>query len=509
MRPGLLLAMVWGVVFGLTMYGPDVVQDAADKSEALQKQDGLRALLDGVAAIGQAVGLPSLRQGLGRLREKVNASYTVLVYEEPEGPAEPVPPVVAPPPAAADVHAPTHLYPLSPRRVLVIGASSIQFAIGVELERRMPTYQGVKVKRFGRLATGLSRPDFFDWPAKFEALATAFKPDLVIANFGGNGAQAIRVDGEKVEYPGRPWDEAYAAKVREMVNIAQAHGAQIVFMGMPVMRSAQFSAKMRDINRVQARVCAQTGALFIPTYDMAAMPDGSYRSSLKYRGKRGLMRTSDGVHYSKLGAAFVVEQVLQQVERRYRLTPSEPELARAEGHAFVSRVNSSTVAYVAYLPRAASPEARKPALLVLPDAADDWGTWPNFPHRALQAAAEAQGLAVIVLRDPQGPDWLQGVDPFGQDALQGSVMGELLDDVKLHLPISDVVGLSGAGPGATTLVALSQRQPQRFQSLSLFGAVEAPAPAPGGPVVRPSPGTGVYAEALPEIIAWHAKPRAP
>ncbi|CAN0554515.1 unnamed protein product, partial [Laminaria digitata] len=190
-RPGLLLAMVWGVVFVLTLYGPDVVQDAADKSEGLQKQAWLRTTLDGMKSVGEAVGMPKLRAGLGALREKVNAPYTVLVYEEPEAPELPPPVRTATTSVEAPADALVHISPQSPRRILVIGASSIQFAVGVELERRLPTYEGIKVKRFGRLATGLSRPDFFNWPDKFDTLASSFKPDLVIANYGGNGAQAI------------------------------------------------------------------------------------------------------------------------------------------------------------------------------------------------------------------------------------------------------------------------------------------------------------------------------
>mgnify|MGYP000644562806 CR=1 FL=1 len=37
----------------------------------------------------------------------------------------------------------------------------------LDLTRLLP------VKRFGKLATGLSRPDFFDWPKKLDELAEA------------------------------------------------------------------------------------------------------------------------------------------------------------------------------------------------------------------------------------------------------------------------------------------------------------------------------------------------
>ncbi len=496
-RPGLLLAMVWGVVFVLTLYGPDVVQDAADKSEGLQKQAWLRSTLDGMKSVGEAIGMPKLRAGLGALREKVNAPYTVLVYEEPEAPDLPPPVRTATTSVQAPADALVHISPKSPRRILVIGASSIQFAVGVELERRLPTYEGIKVKRFGRLATGLSRPDFFNWPDKFETLASSFKPDLVIANYGGNGAQAIPNGAGKVRYKTPEWDAAYGDKVREMVQIAKKHGAEMVFMGMPIMRSAKFSAKMRYLNRVQQEAAEAAGALFIATYEMAAMPDGkSYRKSLKYRGKRGLMRTSDGVHYSKLGAKYVVEQVMRQVERHYRLRPPQADQAVAEGHAFISKVASSTISYVAYLPREAGAAVKRPALVLLPDSASEWSRWPNYPHRTLQGLAQSQGHVLIVVEAPQ-------------DGLKAPVLEELLEDVQAHLPVSEVIGLSAHQAHRALALHEATLKPARLSSISVFGGEPFQDAPPDGPRTQVRPAKGGYTAALKALVPWHVSPAEP
>lgn len=489
--------MLWGVVLVLTLYHPKVVQDAADKSDFLRTQPWLQSLLGGLQAGGDAVGMAKLRASLDNVREGINAPVTVLAFEEAEVPVEPdiIPKIRTP---AVDVapDALVHIGPQRPRRVLVIGASSIQFAVGVRLEKTMPTYAGVKVKRFGRLATGLSRPDFFDWPEKFSALAKTFKPDLVIANFGGNGAQAIPVGRKSIKYKTPAWDVAYGDRVTAMVDIASAAGAEMVFMGMPVMRSDKFSAKMRYLNKVQQAAAEAAGAMFIPTYNMAALPNGKYRKSIRYKGKRGLMRTSDGVHYSKLGARYVVEQALQQVERQYRLMPASTDLGVSEGHAFVSKVATSTIAYVAYVPREADPAAKRPALLLLPDPAEEWAQWPNYPHRMLQAQAQKLGIVLIVAQPGQEVDWVQGAD------LKDTLAGELLRDVLAHLPVSKIVGVSGTGSSGEIALTLHERSPADFPSVSLAGVKDAPAATPE---VFVSSSTDDYSKLLPDMLSWHAK----
>ncbi|MCA9552591.1 MAG: DUF459 domain-containing protein [Myxococcales bacterium] len=484
-RPLVLVAMVWLVVLVLSFYGAADVRDEADKNEALQEQGWLQSALAELVSAEDAVGVGALKAKLGAVREDVNAPYTVLVAED-EAPDEPI--EVATPDAGAgpvDPEALPHQGPPNIRRVLVVGASSIQFAIGTELEHRIPTYAGVKVKRFGQLATGLSRPDFMDWPKKVEGLAKPFKPDLVIANYGGNDAQGILVDGVKVAYGDTPeWEAAYMAKVKEIVDISRRHGAATVFIGMPNMRSADFAAKMRHLNVLQARAVESEGGLFVPTYAMSSTKKGAYRKTIEYRGKRGLMRTSDGVHYQKLGAAFVVEQVLQAVERRYRLVHEDATLAVAEGHRFESRAAGRWVGYVAFVPRSG---AKSPAALLLPDPAEDWPTWPNYPHRELQRLAEKLGRVLVVPDDA-----LTGA--FGDDPQ--ALLTELVRDVELNLPVTEVDVVAGAGAGADTAAAFAAAHPELGGTLALFGAETT---APGGWTARA--GSGAWPQGLEPVLA--------
>jgi hypothetical protein len=76
------------------------------------------------------------------------------------------------------------------RTVLLIGASTMQWAVGRAIERRL-THAPVRVLNAARSATGLARPDHHDWLAESVRLAKEQKPDVVIVQFGGNDCQSL------------------------------------------------------------------------------------------------------------------------------------------------------------------------------------------------------------------------------------------------------------------------------------------------------------------------------
>ncbi len=77
----------------------------------------------------------------------------------------------------------------------------MQFYLGSELERRLERYRQVELHRFGKLGTGLARPDNFDWSKHITSLLEGFKPHIVIGQFGGNDGQPLQQrDGTLVLY---------------------------------------------------------------------------------------------------------------------------------------------------------------------------------------------------------------------------------------------------------------------------------------------------------------------
>ena len=234
----------------------------------------------------------------------------------------------------------------APSRILIAGASSIQFELGHALESALEQFEGVTIHRYGQHSTGLSRPDYFDWVAHGAKLRDEFEPDLVIAQFGGNDCQGMTdLNGRAIgAYGSDAWDAAYYDRVRAFVELFRHNGIPLVMMGMPIMKESGFRKRIAhlgdevvvaavgagdavagreavagaDADRLLAdrdveHAAQEDGALvqFLSVHDLTAAADGSYMEIAEVRGRRRIIRATDGAHLTRDGADLVVGQIVE------------------------------------------------------------------------------------------------------------------------------------------------------------------------------------------------------
>ena len=191
-----------------------------------------------------------------------------------------------------------------------MGASSIQFHLGSELQRVLGVYTGLTVLREGKLSTGLTRPDVFDWPARLRELCGSFRPDLVVANFGGNDAQSMVLPDGRIARFGQPeWEQTYGARLQEMVAIGRQAGAQVVLLGMSTTRDPVLSRRMSRVNTLTEEAARATGAHYLSIWDLGADARGQYQEVASLGGRPTRTRLADGKHFSRAGAAFVAVEI--------------------------------------------------------------------------------------------------------------------------------------------------------------------------------------------------------
>ena len=209
-----------------------------------------------------------------------------------------------------------------PERVLLVGSSSIEWGFGPALERELAALGVVQVRNEGQMSTGLSRPDFFDWPAHLEALLDAERPDLVVAQFGGNDAQLLRDTRRRVvaRWGDPDWEAAYASRVHQIAEACVRRGVPVVFVGMPHMEDPAFAERIALVNAIVAREAVKVGARFLSTWDLTSDPDGGALVRFERDGRRYRLRRDDGIHLGKHGAPWVAELVADELARGFDLT---------------------------------------------------------------------------------------------------------------------------------------------------------------------------------------------
>jgi uncharacterized protein len=309
-----VLAMLWAILGVLYLvFAPDVYSWAQTR-----EHPGLRAAAVPAATMlkhaGQASGLTTCRRWIEYGVWAVYDRPLLLCTSPAQHPGGQLN-LQTPQPATGNLPA--------PKRILIIGASSIQEELGAALEREVKSYRGVEVLRFGRISSGLARPDYFAWPDKLQELIDQFHPDLVLAQWGGNDCQTLTAaDGSAVaNYDTPEWDAEYARRVGAMIAQIETSGAKAVLLGMPCMKKKSFSHRIEHLNSVTEAACQSGGAAYITLWDLTRTDKGEMKATVVVDGKDHMMRLSDGIHFSEPGAKYMAGEIFARLRKFVSLTP--------------------------------------------------------------------------------------------------------------------------------------------------------------------------------------------
>ena len=214
-----------------------------------------------------------------------------------------------------------------PTRILMVGASSMQFALGNALENELEQYANLELHRFGRHSSGLSRPDYFDWIEKSEELIEEFHPDLVIAQFGGNDCQGLANHaGRGVGRLGtEDWDFGYFTRVQHFISVYTDEGIGVVMLGMPIMRSPTFRRRIVHMNEITQAAAegyvdkTDAPVFFLSLHEMSATEDNEFQAEIEYEGRTRRYREEDGTHFTRFGATLAAAELAVMLEELFIL----------------------------------------------------------------------------------------------------------------------------------------------------------------------------------------------
>jgi len=171
------------------------------------------------------------------------------------------------------------------------------------------------------ISSGLSRPDFFDWPKRLKKEMESFQPDVPVALFGANDAQDVDYEGKVLYFGSDEWLALYHERVGEAMDILSGEQKRPVWwVGMPITRLADYNKNIRILNSVYKEEAAKRdNVTYVDTYGMFGDADGAYTDYLPaLGGKTERVRQEDGIHWSRAGGDLVAAEVLEQISRLYK-----------------------------------------------------------------------------------------------------------------------------------------------------------------------------------------------
>jgi hypothetical protein len=202
-----------------------------------------------------------------------------------------------------------------PLAVWIIGDSLMEL-LGPSLVNEGADSGVVNAEVDFRFVSGLTRRDFFDWPAYAAEQLPVVQPEVVIVMFGGNDGQDAQVDGVLLEKWTPEWVEFYRGRVAEAMDAFISEGSHVYWIALPVMASDVFSEHVQIMNNVyRAEAALRPDVTVIESWDLFTDEDGNYSAYLTNDdGNLELMRYGDGVHFTWAGARRLAAAILDRME---------------------------------------------------------------------------------------------------------------------------------------------------------------------------------------------------
>ncbi|HTG48127.1 MAG TPA: GDSL-type esterase/lipase family protein [Actinomycetota bacterium] len=315
------------VVWGL-LYAPELKRSSEAQPDGLRRTVSNTILGPVVWAedrIGVTATVNAASRALGRDPNAavggsvggipVDIDQLPTVSPEPTPSGEPSQPVLVDTP----LREPT---PNDPLRVAVVG-DSLAAGVGYFAERVFkPAF--VNVIKQGRISTGLTRPDYFDWQAQMRYIMQKAQPDLTIMMVGENDQQSIRApNGDVVTRIGTPaWGPAYRQQVQQFAETATQDGGHVVWIGLPNSSDTRRWPFVKFQNQIFQAVARQLpNVAYYDTWDAFAAKDGGYTAYFRDGGHVTLVRADDGVHFNSDGYTILMQQVAAFATTEFRLDP--------------------------------------------------------------------------------------------------------------------------------------------------------------------------------------------
>ncbi|MFP4514268.1 MAG: DUF459 domain-containing protein [Acidimicrobiales bacterium] len=220
-----------------------------------------------------------------------------------------------PPPPEPELRTPTAEDPLR----LWVGGDSMSQVFGQSLVGFVGETDLITSELDYRISTGLTRPDYFNWPAHLAAELERLDPEAVVIMFGANDAQGLETDdGQVFGVLTDGWIEEYQRRVAGTMDLLRdPDGERIVYwVGQPIMRSAGFSERMAGLNAIYREEAeSRPWVRYVDSYSLFADDSGQYEAFLPgVDGQVQDLRQGDGIHLSRAGGDLLARRVLDLVE---------------------------------------------------------------------------------------------------------------------------------------------------------------------------------------------------
>ena len=264
-------------------------------------------------------------EGAGSAEGKV-ADLTAPVAASTTAPVNlaTVAPIAAPAAAPASIK-PVVQAPISPPAAITLASGDKVFFVGDSMMQGVAPHMANTLHRnfnidsvdLSRQSTGLAYPGFFNWPQTVEnALRADPRIRLMVVFLGPNDPWDMP-DGKgkpflRFETP--DWESAYRQRIDSILDAAQAHAVQVIWVGPPNMYKDRLSTGMAYLRDIYASEIQRYRQHYVSANEILGYQTGDFSYYLPGdEGRKIKIRVDDGVHFTPTGQRMIADGVLSLI----------------------------------------------------------------------------------------------------------------------------------------------------------------------------------------------------
>jgi uncharacterized protein len=212
---------------------------------------------------------------------------------------------------------------------LYVAGDSDAGTFGPYLDKLMKQTGMVKTVLDYKVSSGLSRPDFFDWPTYFRKQIPTVNPDIVVVTFGGNDAQGLRNVDETWAVQHTPasgtddtdWRAEYGKRVGAAMDYLGGDNRTLIWVGIPNDDNPEVTARLQVQNEVvMAEAAKRPKVVFIDTWNRFSGLSGGFAEVVQDPRDNEFkdVRAQDGFHLNETGAEILALDIAEAIRTELR-----------------------------------------------------------------------------------------------------------------------------------------------------------------------------------------------
>ncbi|SEB41759.1 hypothetical protein SAMN05216178_0114 [Pseudomonas saponiphila] len=200
--------------------------------------------------------------------------------------------------------------------VFFVGDSLMQ-GVAPHMANTLRKRYNVKSLNLSKQSTGLAYPSFFNWPKTVEStLASNPNIRLMVIFLGPNDPWDMPVAKGKpfLRFKTPDWEEAYRQRIDSILDTAQAHNVQVIWVGPPNMEKPKLSTAMAYLSDLYKSQIERYQQHFVSANEILGYQNDEFSY---YRttgdGKKVKTRVDDGIHFTTTGQKLIAERVISLI----------------------------------------------------------------------------------------------------------------------------------------------------------------------------------------------------